>query len=82
MSGSLSKTPIRIRIDGLGDADGEFVRFYAPLTVETLLRRLPLEGRAHPTMGGYSFIVGMKRGEEKSVRQVDAGTIALSLIHI
>ncbi len=76
MSGGISKTPIRIRVAGLGEAEGEFVRFYAPLTVETLLRGLPLEGRAHPTRGGYSFIIGIKRGEEKSVRKVEAGTIA------
>jgi len=76
MSGSPSKTPIRIRVAGLGEASGELVRFYSPLTVETLLRRLPLEGRAHPCRGGYSFIVGIRRGEEKSVREVAAGTLA------
>ena len=68
--------PIRIRVADLGDVNGEFVRFLAPLTVETLIRRLPLEGRVHTTAGGYSFIIGIKRGEEKSVREVRAGTIA------
>lgn len=76
MSGGLSKTSIKLSLAGLGDAKGELVRIYAPLTVEKLLNRLPLEGRAHPTRGGFSFIVGIKRGEEKSVREVEAGTIA------
>jgi len=76
MSESLSKTPIKIKISGVGEAGGELVRFSAPLTVETLLRRLPLEGRAHPIAGGCSFIVGIRRGEEKSVRKVELGTIA------
>lgn len=76
MSGSPSKTPIRISIPGLGDVKGELIRFTAPLTVEALLRRLPLEGRAHPCDGGYSFIVGIKRGEEKAVKEVRAGAIA------
>lgn len=57
-------------------AEGEFVRFQAPLTVERLIRRLPVEGRVHPLRGGHSLIVGIKRGEEKSVRKVEAGTIA------
>jgi hypothetical protein len=76
MSESLSRTPIRIKVAGLGEAGGVLVRFRAPLTVETLLRRLPLEGRAHPIAGGCSFIVGIRRGEEKSVRKVEAGAIA------
>ena len=76
MNGSPSKIPIRISVAGLGVAEGELVRFYAPLTVERLMSRLPLEGRAHPIRGGYSFIVDIKRGEEKSVREVEAGTIA------
>jgi len=73
---SLSRTPIRIRLSGLGEAEGELSRICAPLTVETLLRRLPLKGRAHPISGGISFIVGIKRGEEKPVSRVEAGTIA------
>ena len=76
MKGSPSKTHVKISVAGIGEAEGELVRFYAPLTVETLLRRLPLQGRAHPCSSGYSFIVGIKRGEEKSIREVDAGTIA------
>jgi len=76
LNGSPSKRPVRIRVAGLGVAEGELVRFYAPLTVEKLMSRLPLEGRAHPIRGGYSFIVDIKRGEEKSVREVEAGTIA------
>ena len=76
MSRDFSKTPVRILVAGLGEAKGEFVRVYAPLTVEALLRRLPLQGRAHPLMGGVSFILGMRRGEEKSTKTVEANMIA------
>jgi hypothetical protein len=76
MSEDFSKTPVRILVAGLGEAKGEFVRIYAPLTVEALLRRLPLQGRVHPLMGGVSFILGMRRGEEKSTKEVEARTIA------
>ena len=76
MGESLSKIPVRIKLEKIGEAEGEFVRIYAPLTVDRLLRMLPIEGRVHPLTGGFSLIVGIKRGEEKSVRKVEAGTIA------
>lgn len=76
MSKSISKVPIRIVISGREECRGEFVRFYAPLTVETLLRRMPMDGRAHPCRGGHCFIIGIKRGEEKSTKEVKSGMIA------
>ena len=76
MSESLSRTPIKIVVKGKGEAKGELVRFSAPLTVETLLSRLPLEGRAHRRGGGLSTIIGIKRGAEKGSNSVKAGDIA------
>lgn len=76
MAGSWSRTPIRIQVGGVGEALGEFVRFMAPLTVRAIMRRMPLDGRVHPVEGGHSFIIGIRRGTEKAVRDIEAGTIA------
>lgn len=76
MSESLSRTPLKIIVEGVGEAPGEFVRFLSPLTVEVLLKLLPFEGRAHPIADGMSFIIGIRRGGEKGTRSVKAGTIA------
>ncbi len=73
---SRSRIPLKMTIEGVGEAHGELVRFSAPLTVETILKNLPMEGRAHPQEGGHSFIIGIRRGTEKAVRSVKAGTIA------
>ncbi|UCH56882.1 MAG: hypothetical protein JSV18_05935 [Candidatus Bathyarchaeota archaeon] len=76
MDESLSRIPVRILVDGVGEARGELVRFSAPLTVGALLSRFPIEGRAHPQSGGFSMIIGIRRGSEKGVRSVKAGDIA------
>jgi hypothetical protein len=76
MAGSPSRTPIRIVLEGVGEARGELVKILAPLTVGALLKRMPLRGRVHPTPGGHSFIVGIRRGAEKAVNSVEGGTIA------
>ena len=75
MSGSLSKLPIRIVVVDRGEARGYLNRLTAPLTVEEILKQLPLNTRTTPAMGPVSIIIGIKRGVEKPVNQVEAGTI-------
>jgi hypothetical protein len=73
---STSRTPVRIVVEGTGEAEGELVRILAPLTVGAILGKLPLKGRAHVRGGGLSMILGIRRGAEKAVRSVKAGDIA------
>lgn len=78
-SRSLSRIPLRISFPDLSpqpEARGELARISAPLTVETIVRRLPIDGRAHRINGALSIIIGIRRGEEKPVRRVEEGTIA------
>ncbi len=76
MAESISRTPVKIVVEGVGEARGEFVRILAPLTVAAILGKLPLKGRAHVRGGGLSMILGIRRGAEKAVRSVKAGEIA------
>ena len=76
MRKSQSRTPLKIIVEGVGEAHGELIRFLSPLTVEALLKLLPFEGRAHSIEDGTSFIIGIRRGGEKATRSVKAGTIA------
>jgi hypothetical protein len=75
LSDSLSKIPIRITLIDIGEAKGYLNRITAPLTVQEILKTLPLNTRTSPAMGFVSIIVGIKRGAEKPVDQVKAGTI-------
>ena len=75
MSDSLSKIPIKITLVDRGKAKGYLNRLTAPLTVQEILKILPLNTRTSPAMGVVSIIVGIKRGAEKPVDNVEAGTI-------
>lgn len=73
---SLARFPIKILIEGVGEARGELVSFYAPRTVEAILRRLPIEGRAAIWKEEVYFEIPVKIGGEKSKPTVEMGTIA------
>ena len=74
--GDISRITVKVTLEGVGEAEGMITKVSAPLTVEAILKVLPLEGRVHPSAGGICFLVGLKRGEEKSRRRVEAGTMA------
>lgn len=76
MSDQLSRIPIKITVVDKGTATGYLNRLTAPLTVEAIAQLLPINSRTSPAMGHTSVLLGIKRGTEKPVTQVNAGTIA------
>jgi hypothetical protein len=72
----ISRIKIKFLIEGLGEAEGEFVRFLAPRSVDTLVRKLPIEGRAALWKEEVYFEIPVKMGEEKAKPTVETGTIA------
>ncbi|MEE8322060.1 MAG: cyclophilin-like family protein [Candidatus Bathyarchaeia archaeon] len=76
MGTSSNRIPIKFFIQGLGEVEGELVRFRAPRTVDALVRKMPIEGRAALLKGGLYFTVPLQMGLEKPVKTVSSGTIA------
>jgi hypothetical protein len=72
----ISRVKIKFIIEGLGEAEGELVRFLAPRTVDTIVRKLPVEGRAALWKEEVYFEISVKMGEEKAKPTVETGTIA------
>jgi hypothetical protein len=60
----------------LGEARGEFIRFLAPRTVDALVRKLPLEGRAALHPNEVFFEVPLTMGDEKAKNMADKGMLA------
>ncbi|MEM2942330.1 MAG: cyclophilin-like family protein [Candidatus Bathyarchaeia archaeon] len=76
MGEGISRIPVRFRIEGLGEAKGSLIRFFAPRTVEALLRAMPLHGITAAADGILYFSVPVKLGLEKPRTQVDEGAVA------
>jgi hypothetical protein len=74
--GDISRVKIRLVIEGLGEAEGELVRFLAPRTIDTIVRKLPVEGRAALWKEEVYFEIPVRIGEEKAKPTVETGTIA------
>jgi len=72
----ISRIKVRFMIEGLGEAEGELVRFLAPRTIDMIVRKLPIEGRAALWKEEVYFETPIKMGEEKPKGNVEKGTIA------
>jgi len=72
----VSRIKIKFTIEDLGEAEGELVRFLAPRTVDMIVRKLPIEGRAAIWKEEVYFETPIKMGEEKAKAVVEKGTIA------
>jgi len=74
--GEISRIRIKFIVEGLGEAEGELVRFLAPRTIDMIARKLPIEGRAALWKEEVYFETPIKMGEEKAKGTVEKGTIA------
>ena len=72
----VSHIKIKFLIEGLGEAEGELVRFLAPRTIDTIVRKLPIEGRTALYKEEVYFEIPIKMGEEKAKSIVEEGMIA------
>ena len=72
----VSSYRVRLIAESYGEAEGEFVRFHSPMTVDNLARALPFEGRAARWKEEVYFETPVKMGTEKGKSKVEVGTIA------
>ena len=72
----ISRVKVKFTVEGLGEAEGELVRFLAPRTVDLIVRKLPIEGRMAVWKEEVYFETSIKMGEEKAKGTVEVGTIA------
>ena len=72
----ISRVKVKFIVEGMGEAEGELVRFLAPRTVDLIVRKLPIEGRAATWKEEVYFETPIKMGEEKAKGTVELGTIA------
>ena len=71
-----SRIKIKITVDQLGAAIGELIRFHSPVTVDAILKALPLESMARVWGEEVYFPISVKAGAEKSKNNIEPGTLA------
>ncbi len=73
--GEVSRIQVKFHLEGLGTAEGELVRFLAPRTVDAILEKLPMDGRAAVWKEEVYFETPVKMGSEKAKPNVETGEI-------
>jgi len=76
MSNAVTRVKVRFKVEGLGEATGELIRYLAPRTVEALLKAMPIVGIAATWKEEVYFEVPVKVGAEKAKERIEAGGIA------
>lgn len=76
MESSISRIPVKFIIESAGEAEGELVRHLAPRTVDAILKKLPIEGRAALWKQEVYFEIPVTMGEEKAKPTVKKGDVA------
>lgn len=71
----VSRPKVVFSIERVGEAKGEFHRFASPRAADTLLKRLPVHGRAVIYGEEVYFQVGVKSPAENPKSIVEVGTI-------
>ena len=71
----VSRPKVVFTIEGIGEAQGEFYRFAAPRTSDSLLRNLPVNGRAVKYGKEIYFQVNVKAPGEKPRSNMEVGSL-------
>jgi len=74
--GDASRHLIKLILEHGGEAEGELVRYHSPVTVDSIAKALPFEGRAAKWKEEVYFETPVKVGSEKAKAKVEVGTIA------
>lgn len=72
----VSRVKVKFIVEGNGEVEGELVRFLAPRTIDMIVRKLPIEGRAAVWKEEIYFETPIKMGEEKAKASIETGAIA------
>jgi hypothetical protein len=74
---SLSKLPILIELAEKGQVNGDIFRHLSPITINSLMRKMPLQGRVIRFRDHFVyFLSGVIAGVEKAKKQFKEGDIS------
>lgn len=71
----VSRPKVLFSIEGVGDAMGEFHRFASPRTADSILKRLPVQGRAALYGEEVYFQIPVKAPAESARSSLEVGSV-------
>ena len=75
-AGDVTRYRIKLIAEGHGEAEAELIRFHSPMTVDSLAKALPFEGRAAKWKEEVYFETPVRLGSEKAKSNVEVGSLA------
>ncbi len=72
---SWTKKQVKIVVENLPEVRAELVRFYAPMTVDDIVRRLPIEGFLATWENVVYITTEIERGAEKTTTRLKRGDL-------
>jgi len=73
---SISRIPVKFVVEGIGETRGQLIRHLSPRTVDAIIKKLPIEGRAALWKDEVYFEIPVTMGEEKARTTVKKGDLA------
>jgi len=72
---SISRVSVKVVAENMPELRAELIRFYAPMTVDEITRRLPLEGLIAFWENAIYITTEIERGAEKTTQKLNKGDI-------
>jgi len=75
VAGGQARIAVTVSVEGVGELQAELLRFLAPMTVDEVVRKLPIEGFLAKWENAVYIVTDITRGMERMTQNLARGDI-------